>query len=97
MIGRRNWLFSNTPRGAKGSAIVYSIVETAKANGLNPYEYLHYLFQKLPTMDLTDDTKSSKRCFLGHLLSPIIAGFKQSKCILSALSASPSFQKVGII
>ncbi|RAK14929.1 transposase [Anoxybacillus vitaminiphilus] len=55
VIGRKNWLFSNTPRGAKGSAIVYSIVETAKANGLNPYEYLHYLFQKLPTMDLTDD------------------------------------------
>ena len=34
VIGRKNWLFSNTPRGARSSAIIYSIVETAKANGL---------------------------------------------------------------
>lgn len=47
VIGRKNWLFSNTSRGACGSAIVYSIVETAKENGLNPYYYLHYLFEKL--------------------------------------------------
>jgi transposase len=44
VIGRKNWLFSNTPRGAQSSAITYSIVETAKENGLNPYQYLTYLF-----------------------------------------------------
>ncbi|PAF20885.1 transposase, partial [Shouchella clausii] len=55
VIGRKNWLFSNTPRGARGSAIVYSIVETAKENGLNPYEYLLYLFQQLPTVDVNND------------------------------------------
>lgn len=40
VIGRKNWLFSNTVKGAKSSAIIYSIVETAKANGIEPYAYL---------------------------------------------------------
>jgi transposase len=47
-VGRRNWLFSGSPEGAAASAAVYSIVETAKANGLNPYEYLRYIFKYLP-------------------------------------------------
>lgn len=55
VIGRKNWIFSNTPRGARASAIIYSIVETAKANGLNPYYYLRYLFEQLPNIDLTDE------------------------------------------
>lgn len=60
VIGRKNWLFSNTPKGARGSAIVYSIVETAKENGLNPYYYLQYLFEKLPNMDITDEAALDK-------------------------------------
>lgn len=48
VIGRKNWLFSNTPRGADASACLYSIVETAKANGLEPFHYLDYLFTHLP-------------------------------------------------
>ncbi|MGL5292006.1 MAG: IS66 family transposase [Vibrionaceae bacterium] len=40
VIGRKNWLFNNTERGAASSAILYSLVETAKANGLIPYDYL---------------------------------------------------------
>jgi hypothetical protein len=47
-IGRKNWLFSGSPRGAAASATVYSIIETAKANGLNPYEYLKFIFKNLP-------------------------------------------------
>lgn len=54
VIGRKNWLFANTPQGARASAIIYSIVETAKANQLNPYYYLRYLFEQLPNMDLSD-------------------------------------------
>ena len=54
VIGRSNWLFSNTPRGAKASAVVYSIIETAKENGLNPQAYLQYLFEELPNLDLKD-------------------------------------------
>ena len=48
MIGRRNWLFSGSPRGAAESALLYSLIETAKANGREPYWYLRELFEKLP-------------------------------------------------
>ena len=47
-VGRRNWLFSGSPRGAAASAIAYSVVETAKVNGLNPYKYLKFIFSELP-------------------------------------------------
>ena len=47
----KNWLFSDSPKGAKASA-VYSIIETAKANGLNPFQYIKYLFEHLPNADI---------------------------------------------
>jgi len=47
-VGRKNWLFSGHPRGANASAAIYSLMETAKANGLEPYRYLRYLFEHLP-------------------------------------------------
>lgn len=50
-VGRRNWLFSGSPKGATASAVVYSLVETAKANGLNPYKYLEYLLTNLSKTD----------------------------------------------
>lgn len=52
VIGRKNWLFSNSQRGAKASAILYGLIETAKANGKEPYSYLSWLFEKLPRADL---------------------------------------------
>lgn len=48
---RRSWLFADTPKGAESSAIAYSIVETAKSNNLNVYEYLVHIFKNLPNMD----------------------------------------------
>ncbi|MDY6966922.1 MAG: IS66 family transposase, partial [Halobacteriota archaeon] len=48
VIGRKNWLFSGSPRGAGASAAFYSLIETAKSNGLEPYWYLRYLYTKLP-------------------------------------------------
>lgn len=48
VIGRKNWLFSNTAKGAEASAVLYSIIETAKANGLIPFDYLKYLLEELP-------------------------------------------------
>ena len=54
IIGRKNWLFTNTPAGAKASATVYSIIETAKQNELNPFEYIKYLFKQLPKINLCD-------------------------------------------
>ena len=50
-IGRKNWLFSDSSKGATASATVYSIVETAKANGLNVYTYLEYLLLYMPDTD----------------------------------------------
>ena len=47
-VGRNNWFQIDTVSGAKASAIAYSISETAKANGLNPYEYFRYLLEELP-------------------------------------------------
>ena len=47
-VGRKNWLFADTPKGASASAAVYSLVETAKANGLNVFEYLNYLLLYMP-------------------------------------------------
>jgi len=47
-VGRKNWLFCNTVNGANASSIVYSIIETAKANGLKPFEYLEFLFETMP-------------------------------------------------
>lgn len=54
VIGRKNWLFTNTPAGAESSAMIYSIMETAKGNHLIPFEYLKYLFEKLPNMDIAN-------------------------------------------
>ncbi|MNI19986.1 Transposase IS66 family protein [compost metagenome] len=47
-IGRKNWLFCGSPKGAEASAAVYSIIETAKVNSLDPYKYLEFLFKNLP-------------------------------------------------
>ena len=51
VIGRKNWLFSNTVKGANASAVLYSFVETAKANGLIPFDYLTKIFNELPKLD----------------------------------------------
>jgi hypothetical protein len=49
-VGRKNFLFADTVNGAKASALAYSVIETARANGLNPYQYLLYLFSRLPSV-----------------------------------------------
>ena len=54
-VGRKNWLFCDTPNGAQASAIVYTMVEMAKANGVNVYHYLTYLLEKLPNDEMSDD------------------------------------------
>lgn len=48
VIGRKNWIFFDTPRGAHASAVLYSLIETAKANQLEPQDYLYHLFEKIP-------------------------------------------------
>ena len=53
-IGRRNWLFSDTPNGARGSATCYSLIETAKANGLEPYAYIRYVLEHIAAADTVE-------------------------------------------
>jgi len=48
VVGRKNWLFSQSVKGVKASANLYSLIETAKANGLEPYAYLKFVFTHLP-------------------------------------------------
>lgn len=55
VIGRKNRLFSGTPEGAEASALLYSLIETAKANNLEPYAYLRYIFDRLPFASVLED------------------------------------------
>ena len=54
-VGRKNWLFSASPKGAASSAIVYTMVEMAKANDLNTYKYLTYLLSQRPDAKMSDE------------------------------------------
>jgi len=54
VIGRKNWLFSNSIEGVRSSAVFYSIIETAKENNVNLFEYLAFVFRNAPNLDLTN-------------------------------------------
>jgi transposase len=54
VVGRKNWLFSDSVKGVKASANLYSLIETAKANGLEPYAYLRHVFTELPKADTVE-------------------------------------------
>jgi transposase len=55
VVGRKNWLFFEQPGGAAAGAILCSLIESAKANGLEPYTYFCYIFDHLPGIDVDDD------------------------------------------
>ena len=54
IIGRKAWLFSNTPKGAQSSAMIYSMVESDKENRLKPFNYLIWLLESLPNVDIAN-------------------------------------------
>lgn len=54
VVGRKAWLFNNTPLGAHASAGMYSMIETAKANNLDPFHFMYRLFEKLPEADTVE-------------------------------------------
>ncbi len=58
VVGRKNWLFAGHPNGAEAGATFYSLVETAKANGLEPYNYLRYIFENLPLAKADQEYKN---------------------------------------
>jgi len=68
VLGRKNWLFSGHPNGAQASATIFSLIETAKANGLKPYDYLRYLFDKLPIAEAEDDYRKLLPPFIDTVL-----------------------------
>ncbi|WP_374415305.1 IS66 family transposase [Ectopseudomonas oleovorans] len=59
VIGRKNWLFSDTPKGATASAQIYSLIETAKANGQEPYAWLRHILERLPTASSVEDYEAA--------------------------------------
>ena len=58
VVGRKAWLFSDTPAGANASAIIYSMVETAKANGLDPYAWLRRIMRDLPSARTVEEVET---------------------------------------
>lgn len=58
VVGRKNWLFCDTVAGANASARLYSLIETAKANGLEPHAYLTRLFTELPIAHTVEDIEA---------------------------------------
>jgi len=72
VIGRKNWLFSGHPNGAHASATLYSLIQTAKACGLEPYQYLRFLFSKIPSARTEEDYRA---LMAQNLTSEIISRF----------------------
>jgi transposase len=66
VVGRKAWLFADTVGGAQASANLYSIIETAKANGLEPYAYLHHIFTELPKVTTLEKIEE----LLPHRIDP---------------------------
>lgn len=60
VIGRKDFLFANTPNGAECSAVIYSLIETAKENGLDPYKYLAWVLTEAPKLFETDRNWAAK-------------------------------------
>lgn len=57
-VGRRNWLFADTARGARASATMYSLIETAKTNGLEPYDYLHHVLTHIAQAQTVEEIET---------------------------------------
>ena len=54
VMGRKNWMFANTPAGAQSSSVIYSLIETAKENHLDPYRYLVWILREAPKLEQRD-------------------------------------------
>ena len=79
-MARKNFLFANTPSGAKASAIYFSLIETAKENDLDPYRYLTWVLKTAPTLNMKDcdqvekllPTNAPEECRAGKRNAPTI-------------------------
>ena len=101
-VGRRNWLFSDTPKGAEASAIVYTMVEMAKAHGLNIYKYLNHLLEHLPETRMRESELSRLAPWAPEIISRC-SGAMQSKMLASCkavqskILAVPTFYYKGLL
>jgi len=68
-IGRNNWMFSDTPEGAHASALFYSFVVTAKLNGVNPYQAIRTIFERIPTASTVEDYEALAKLLLSPTAS----------------------------
>jgi transposase len=77
-VGRKNWLFAGSPKGAQASACVYSLVETAKANNLDPFLYLRTLLEDIPGFDYqtNPETMAKLMPWSDHMQAACAAGQK---------------------
>ena len=74
VMGRKNWLFANMPGGVQASAMIYSLMETAKENGLDPYQYLLWILQTAPQLSETNKAwaesllpaNAPEECYMSH-------------------------------
>lgn len=73
VIDRKNFLFANTPRGAKASAIMFSLIETAKENGLDPFKYLSYVFKNAPNWDIPNNLN-----YMEFIVPPCMSAFTKA-------------------
>jgi len=78
-IGRKNWLFMGSVAGAKAASVIYSLIETAKANGLNPTDYLKVVLEQIPTMSPGDSVAYSTLLPWNVTLQPTIDLSSQEK------------------
>ena len=82
-IGRKNWLFSGSLKGAKASAGVYSLIETSKANGLKPRKYIQFILSNLPGTAFREHPE-----LLEEFLPPGVRMFKKNVINKVALQLS---------
>lgn len=61
VIGRKNFLFANTARGVQASAVMYSLVKTAKENGIAPYAYSAWLLKTAPELELSEHSQRAEQ------------------------------------
>jgi len=71
VISRKNFLFANTVRGANAAATIFSLVETAKETGVDPFEYLSYVFKTAPNVDMSNPQNIEALLPVGFKNSPI--------------------------
>ena len=72
-LGRKNWLFAGAPKGAEASALLFSLVETAKANEIEPQAYLKFLFERFPAAQSTEDMRALMPQYVDRSMLPVLS------------------------